>query len=277
VRRALGVVPMLVKLRITVVTVALLYLLLHFAYSLRGLPAVLVCVLLPLFALAGYVAWCVWPRLRWGLSSLLLDPPLPPGQPLRISFDDGPTPGLTEPILDLLAQHGIKASFFVLLPKARRCRRILRRIVAEGHVLGLHGEDHRAPFFRPAAELSASLRRARRELETIVDAPLSVTLYRPSHGWKNRALVEALGSTGLRMTLWDHGVWDTDAPSTETLLSRLRVVSKDLDPGQPLTLLLHDGRGDPFERPPHADALLSALAVWLPELKRTHGGAQSLS
>lgn len=275
-RRSLGVVPILVKLRITIVICALLYLLLQVAYSMRGLPAVLACVLLPLFAMGGYAMWCLWPRVRWGLSPLLADPPLPPGQPLRISFDDGPTPGLTEPILDLLAKHNIKASFFVLVPKARKCRKILRRIVAEGHVLGLHGEDHRAPFFRPAAELTASLRGARRELEKLVDAPLSVTLYRPSHGWKNRALLEALGSTGLRMTLWDHGVWDTDAPSKETLLARLRVVSDNPDPMRPLTLLLHDGRGDPFERPKHGDALLEALAIWLPEIAKSRD-AQSLS
>ena len=265
-RRALGVVPIFVQMRIIAVVGISSFLILRMAYSMRGLPAVLLCILLPLVSFGSYAAWCLWPRLRFGVQDLILDPPLPPGQKLRLTFDDGPTAGVTEPILDLLKQHGLKASFFVLLPKARKNRKIIRRIVAEGHVLGLHGEDHRAPFFRPAKELTASLRHARRELEKIVDDPHSVTLYRPSHGWKNRALLQAIASTGLRMTLWDHGVWDTDAPPAQTLLKRLRVVSRNLDPDRPLTLLLHDGRGDPLARPAHADALLEALRIWLPEI-----------
>ena len=265
-RRALGVVPIFVQLRIVAIVCVVGYFLLSTAYSMRGIPAVLACVLLPSFAAGTYAVWCLWPRLRWGLAPLSAELPVPKGQSLRLTFDDGPTPGLTEPILDLLAQHGVKASFFVLVPKARRNRKIIRRIVAEGHVLGLHGEEHRAPFFRPTKELLASLRRARRELEAIVDDPHSVALYRPSHGWKNRALLSAVGSAGLRISLWDHGIWDTDAPAPEVLLKRLRVLSDNLDPQKPLIVLMHDGRGDPDERPRHADALLAALKIWLPEI-----------
>jgi peptidoglycan/xylan/chitin deacetylase (PgdA/CDA1 family) len=210
-----------------------------------------------------YLTWCFWPRWTFGLAS---DPlallPETPGQAIRLSFDDGPTPGLTDRILDLLAEQGMKASFFVLLMKARAQPDLIRRIVAEGHFLGLHGEDHRAPFFRGAGELRASLDRARAELEELAGRP--VTLYRPSHGWKNLALLIALRPLPLEICTWHAGVWDTDAPPADVLTARLlSVTPRTVMPVTPI-VLLHDGLGDEGAVPQHADALLESLRRWLP-------------
>jgi peptidoglycan/xylan/chitin deacetylase (PgdA/CDA1 family) len=215
------------------------------------------------FGVGAYVAWCFWPRWTWGLgyNPLTLLPDTH-GQTIRLSFDDGPTPGLTDRILDLLAEQGVKASFFVLLIKARTQPDLIHRIVDEGHFLGLHGEDHRSPFFRGARELRASLNHARADLEQLAGRP--VALYRPSHGWKNLALLRALRGSPLKICTWHFGVWDTDAPPADVLTARLLSVTPRREmPVKPI-VLLHDGLDDEGSVPRHAQSLLESLQRWLP-------------
>jgi len=60
-----------------------------------------------------------------------------------LSFDDGPHPEHTPRLLDVLAAHGVHASFFVVGRLAEAHPHLLERIVAEGHVLGNHSYNHR--------------------------------------------------------------------------------------------------------------------------------------
>lgn len=106
--------------------------------------------------------------------SLQSEVPVPEGQRLAISFDDGPTPELTDRILDELARSGRKDLFFVLVAKARLAPQLIERMVREGHFVGLHGEDHHLPFFRSARYLTHRLSRARADLEKIAGRPIAL-------------------------------------------------------------------------------------------------------
>lgn len=264
--RALRVVPGKVKLRIAgalcgaaLCIGSLLWALQGWWFLQTGLAAVLLSV-------GGYVGWCRWPRWRWGITAANLgDLQQPAQQRLRLTFDDGPTPGVTNVVLDRLQQHGIAASFFVLVSKARRHPDLVRRIVAEGHTLGLHGEDHRLPFGYGTAELQGSLERARTELAQLAGRPIE--LYRPSHGFKNIALLRAVRRLGLRFCFWDYGVWDTDAPPADVLVQRMRAVVPGPDEVPGPVLLLHDGLGDLPEIPPHAASMTAALSSFLPLIR----------
>ena len=57
---------------------------------------------------------------------------------IALTFDDGPSPW-TAPILDLLAEHSARATFFVLGANIAWRESTLRRAVEEGHELGVHG------------------------------------------------------------------------------------------------------------------------------------------
>lgn len=210
-----------------------------------------------LLASAGlYHLWCYWPRWRLGIPATLLKDL---GEaPFHLSFDDGPTAGLTERVLDTLKAHGKRASFFVLVPKARANPALIQRMLKEGHVLGLHGADHRTAPRRSRAELAAALSKAKAELEQI--AGTRIELYRPSHGFKNVALVGAVRDAGLKMCFWDTGVWDTDAPPPELLSARLQLAARQ---GPCPVLLMHDGRGDDPAVPVHAESLVAALGDFL--------------
>src|SRR5690606_6823118 len=73
-------------------------------------------------------------------SSSLLYPTLThgsrDGQHICLSFDDGPDPSVTPGVLDLLAQHGARASFFAIGRQLQQQRALAQRLVAEGHELG---------------------------------------------------------------------------------------------------------------------------------------------
>lgn len=76
-----------------------------------------------------------------------------------LTFDDGPHPDYTPRLLDLLAESGAKASFFVIGKHAERHPRVVERIVAEGHLLGNHSWNHDHYGHLPLAEQLAELAR----------------------------------------------------------------------------------------------------------------------
>lgn len=61
---------------------------------------------------------------------------------VALTFDDGPHPRHTPMLLDILAQHRVKATFYVIGSLVRRYPEIARRIVAEGHEIGNHTWTH---------------------------------------------------------------------------------------------------------------------------------------
>lgn len=69
----------------------------------------------------------------------------PQDRRIALTFDDGPDDRFTPQVLDTLAAHGVRATFFVLGKKAEAHPEVLRRIVREGHELGNHSFSH--PLF----------------------------------------------------------------------------------------------------------------------------------
>jgi len=67
---------------------------------------------------------------------------------ITLSFDDGPDPVATNHVLDVLARHDVKSSFFVIGRKLENseARRAAERAVAEGHWLGGHSYAHETPM-----------------------------------------------------------------------------------------------------------------------------------
>ena len=68
--------------------------------------------------------------------------------PVTLTFDNGPAPGTTEGVLDLLAERGLRATFFCVGRDLRRAgaRALVERAAAEGHWIGGHSLTHRVPL-----------------------------------------------------------------------------------------------------------------------------------
>jgi peptidoglycan/xylan/chitin deacetylase (PgdA/CDA1 family) len=175
------------------------------------------------------------------------------GRRMALTFDDGPNGAVTEQVLELLARHGAKATFFMIGENVERQPELARRVAREGHAVGSHTYSHRKLSQVP---LSEAVREIDRGHEALVRAGVpDQRLFRAPHGLKTFATARHLRRRGLRLMAWTSGVYDTDCPRGDVIARRSRPW---LRPGS--ILLLHDGKLDHDRRP-----LLAAL----PEILET--------
>lgn len=157
-----------------------------------------------------------------------------PGDHIALTFDDGPEPGSTPAFLDLLGEHGCRATFFVLGVQALAHPGLVRRIADEGHELALHGWAHRCVLAIPPGRLTAQLRETRRVVEEI--GGTRVTRYRPPYGVLSGEALLACHTLNLTPTLWT--AWGREWVASANPGNIVATVLRTLHPGG--TLLLHD-------------------------------------
>ena len=151
-----------------------------------------------------------------------------------LSFDDGPDPASTPAILDLLGQHGVRATFFMLGSMAAQHPSVARQVALAGHEIGLHGHEHRNSLYRSPRTLAYDLARGKEEVEAATG--VAVSLMRPPYGVISASLLLSARRLGLHPRLWT--TWGRDwraAATPETVISDL--VRHGIDGG---TVLLHD-------------------------------------
>jgi peptidoglycan/xylan/chitin deacetylase (PgdA/CDA1 family) len=97
---------------------------------------------------------------------------------IALTFDNGPEPGVTDGVLDVLGSFGVKATFFVIGDKLRdpAGRRLAERAHAEGHRIGNHTLTHSVPLGRMQAEAS---RNEIAETQTLLGRLAPERLFRP--------------------------------------------------------------------------------------------------
>lgn len=156
------------------------------------------------------------------------------GPHVALTFDDGPDPVSTPEFLELLARHGRRATFFVLGKHAASNAALLRRMVEEGHELGVHGWTHRCTAIVPPTRLHKQLGAARREVEDITGR--QVRWYRPPYGVMSAEAHLACRLNGLTPILWT--AWGRDWERSATPGRIVSSVMRTLRPGG--TILLHD-------------------------------------
>lgn len=153
---------------------------------------------------------------------------------IALTFDDGPDPESTPAFLDLLAQHDRAATFFVLGKHAALNAPLLRRMVAEGHEVAVHGWTHQCAVAVPPLRLTGRLRAARETIEDITGTP--VTWYRPPYGVLTTEALLASRELDLMPVLWT--AWGREWERSATPERIARSVLRTLGPGG--TILLHD-------------------------------------
>lgn len=104
------------------------------------------------------------------------------GGRIALTFDDGPSPKTTLAILDTLAEHDIKATFFVNGEKVKQHPKLIRRIVREGHTLGNHTYDHKNMAQLPPAQMRRELTSTQRAVDRALGRHYELRLMRPPFG-----------------------------------------------------------------------------------------------
>ena len=118
-----------------------------------------------------------------------------------LSFDDGPTPNFTDEILAILAQHGVKASFFVTGESLQRFPELGKKIVDAGHELGNHSFSHRRMWFMDYDEVQREVEATQK---LILKAGQEEPIYfRPPYGKKWINLPLYLSLNGITTAMWD--------------------------------------------------------------------------
>ncbi|HUX33497.1 MAG TPA: polysaccharide deacetylase family protein [Gemmatimonadaceae bacterium] len=155
---------------------------------------------------------------------------------VALTFDDGPNPDATPPILDALAAADVKATFFILGRHAERWPALARRVHEEGHQIGNHGYYHRRLHFKGPRYVRDDLTRG---ADAIAQAcGVRPALYRAPHGFRSPWVNAVARSLGERVIGWSLGVWDSDRPGADVIARRTVAGAR---PGS--ILLLHDGDG----------------------------------
>ncbi len=163
-------------------------------------------------------------------------------------------------MLDLLAEHGARATFFVVGRYVDEHREIAVRAVREGHELGNHTYDHIDCAHEQDDDVV--MEQIRRTSEAIVRATgAAPRLMRPPYGKDVCRVARLAGETGLSPTvLWTVQAWDWDEPPAEAIVER---VLRDCRPGS--IILLHDG-APPYDSRSR-EQTVAAVARLLPLLR----------
>jgi peptidoglycan/xylan/chitin deacetylase (PgdA/CDA1 family) len=168
------------------------------------------------------------------------------GHVVALTFDDGPTRGITDRVLDVLERERVPATFFVVGRAARREPALLRRMAADGDEIENHSDTH--------PHLNALLTRSAldAELAGADDAIVAATgrharYLRPPFGARNAAVLDAARRRGLRVVLWS-AMLDETAAATDPGVLAERLLRQA---GDGAIVVLHDGhrgRDDGAER-----------------------------
>lgn len=191
-----------------------------------------------------------------------------PAAEFALTYDDGPDPAHTPALLDLLAERGVRATFFVLADAAQAHPELLRRIVAEGHELALHGRDHGRLTRLPARQAVAEIAVARATVERL--SGTTVRFFRPPYGAHTPAMLLGWRRLGLDVVIWSGWAADWQDDPAAVIADRAAAA---VHPGG--ILLLHDTRADPdtlgpgermpaFDRAEATALLLDRLSGWRP-------------
>lgn len=153
---------------------------------------------------------------------------------VALTFDDGPDPGSTPAFLDLLAAHGLRATFFLLGSMAAKAPWLAADIADAGHEIGVHGWDHQYTVLRGPRAVRDDLARAR---EAVAAASgTQPRFYRPPYGVLSAGALAAARSQGLTPVLWT--CWGKEWAAGATPGSVYQTLAAGLTPGG--TILLHD-------------------------------------
>jgi peptidoglycan/xylan/chitin deacetylase (PgdA/CDA1 family) len=155
---------------------------------------------------------------------------------VALTFDDGPDETFTPRILEILAKHQVKATFFVIGSRAENQESILRQVVSAGHTIGNHSYSHAFLF-----DLFGK-KKMEQDLQKADEVIMQVTgekpaLFRPPYGVTTPVVAKVIKKMGYRAVGWSVRSLDTVLKDKEKILERIK---DRLHHG--VVILMHDDR-----------------------------------
>lgn len=156
---------------------------------------------------------------------------------VALTFDDGPWPGQTEQILDILRRERVQATFFMLGVRVRAHQDLVRRVVAEGHTLGSHSMTHPDLTRSSPAVVEHQMAVSQGVIREVTG--IQTPWFRAPGGSVNSVVQAQADRLGMRVIRWTTDPADWRKPPASEIVAR---VTGGLSPGA--VVLMHDGGGD---------------------------------
>ena len=155
---------------------------------------------------------------------------------VALTFDDGPSPDYTAPILTTLERPHTLATFFVVGTNVHLYPALVRREAGDGFALGIHTWDHPDMIKLSPQQREWELAATAQAIHDVLGAEYCLPFWRPPFGAYDDAVVTQARSLGLSTVTWDDDPQDWSDPGVNTIVNR---VLSAVHPGA--IILLHDG------------------------------------
>jgi peptidoglycan/xylan/chitin deacetylase (PgdA/CDA1 family) len=153
---------------------------------------------------------------------------------LALTYDDGPNDPHTLRLLEVLAKHGVRATFFLIGRYVKQRPDIVRELVRAGHVVGNHTFSHPSLIFRTTSRIKAEVADCQHALTDAVGEHSN--LFRPPFGGRRPAVLRVVREMGFYPVMWNVAGYDWKAPSSEFIEKKVTAKVQGGD-----VILLHDG------------------------------------
>jgi peptidoglycan/xylan/chitin deacetylase (PgdA/CDA1 family) len=175
--------------------------------------------------------WMAGDRAVWAM-------PRTPTPTVYLTFDDGPNPSTTPDLLDVLAEEGERATFFIIDEHLNDATApIVTRTFADGHAVALHSATRR-PMLMTSPQLRRTLESASARIEQMTGGT-PCRAFRPHAGWRSGQLYDGLREMDYRLIGFGWMLWDFNwfrARSGEASFQRIASRVSDGD-----IIVMHDG------------------------------------
>ena len=159
---------------------------------------------------------------------------------IALTYDDGPNDIVTERLLDVLASHNARATFFLIGNYARQRPQIVRAIAASGHLIGNHTMTHPWLAWQSSTRIREELTACNAVLEDTIGG--AVRFFRPPHGARRPAVFHIARELNLTPVQWNvlPRDWEPDTP--QNIADRtIRGITRNQQQKRSSNIVLHDG------------------------------------
>jgi peptidoglycan/xylan/chitin deacetylase (PgdA/CDA1 family) len=167
-----------------------------------------------------------------------------PSKKVVLTFDDGPHPGSTRRILEVLRRNNVTATFFLVGLMMQKYPQLVNEIYDSGCEIGNHTYEHRRLTKMKPQQIIYSLKAVNGILERITGE--KTILFRPPGGQLNKQAIDIINTCGFHTVLWTRYASDTAVNITkEKIIKRSVNNPRDIE-----IIMLHDGPEETIEALP---------------------------
>lgn len=159
---------------------------------------------------------------------------------IALTYDDGPNPAATERLLEVLARHEVRATFFLIGRFVRQRPDLARAIATAGHLIGNHTMTHPWLAWQSATRIREELTGCNAALEDALGTP--IPYFRPPHGARRPYVLRTARDLDLIPVQWNVTAYDWNPHPTEAIAANvIRGITRNQQKNRASNVLLHDG------------------------------------